>query len=104
VSNRPQSTRGHGYFRYMVDPASGDHVLKGRWGLGDDDTDGGEWNAYKSKTREPDLDSLGGGGSSGGESSGDSDEGSSDSDEGSSSDDTGSESSGSEDEDEDDIF
>lgn len=55
VSNRPQQTRGHGYFRYMVDATNGDHLVKGRWGLNDSDTDGGEWNAYKSRTREPDL-------------------------------------------------
>jgi hypothetical protein len=56
VSNLPQETRGHGYFRYMVDASNGDHVLKGRWGLDDDDSDGGEWNAYKSRTRTPELD------------------------------------------------
>ena len=55
VSNRPQETRGHGYFQYMVDASNGDHVLKGRWGLGDDDTGGGEWSAYKSRKQEPDL-------------------------------------------------
>ena len=55
VSNRPQETRGHGYFRYMVDASNGDHVLKGRWGLDEDNTGGGEWNAYKSRTGEPDL-------------------------------------------------
>ena len=38
VSNRPQTTRGHGYFRYMVDASNGDHLLKGRWGLDDDDS------------------------------------------------------------------
>lgn len=58
VSNRPQETRGHGYFQYFVDPNSGDHVLKGRWGIGDNNTNGGEWNAYRSRTREPDPDSL----------------------------------------------
>lgn len=57
VSNRPQETRGHGYFRYMIDASNGDHVLKGRWGLDDDDSSGGEWNAYKSRTRQPELDS-----------------------------------------------
>ena len=72
VSNRPQESHGRGYFRYMVDPSSGDHVIKGRWGLDDDDTNGGEWNAYKSKTREPDLEGFGGGKSSGGESEGES--------------------------------
>jgi hypothetical protein len=55
VSNRPQQTRGHGYFRYMVDASNGDHLIKGRWGLNDDNTTGGEWNAYKSRTREPDM-------------------------------------------------
>jgi hypothetical protein len=67
VSNRPQQTRGHGYFRYMVDASNGDHVLKGRWGLGDDDSDGGEWNAYKSRTRKPELDQPGLSESAGGE-------------------------------------
>jgi hypothetical protein len=67
VSNRPQETRGHGYFRYMIDASNGDHVLKGRWGLNDDDSTGGEWNAYKSRTREPDLESLDGEPTSGGE-------------------------------------
>ena len=71
VSNRPQETIGHGYFRYMVDPANGDHVLKGRWGLADSDMDGGEWNAYKSRKLEPDLEKFGGGESSGGESTSD---------------------------------
>ena len=70
VSNRPQESRGHGYFRYMVDPANGDHVLKGRWGLNEDDHDGGEWNAYKSRKLEPDLDKFGDEPTSGGEASG----------------------------------
>ena len=67
VSNRPSETIGHGYFRYMVDPANGDHVLKGRWGLDDSDTNGGEWNAYKSRKMEPDLEKFGPEPSSGGE-------------------------------------
>ena len=71
VSNRPTETRGHGYFRYMIDPDSGDHVLKGRWGLGDDDESGGEWNAYKFKNREPQV-----GFATGGEKAAGSDEGS----------------------------
>jgi len=70
VSNRPQETIGHGYFHYLIDPSNGEHVLKGRWGLGDDESNGGEWNAYKSKSREPDPDSLGVGPTSGGESGG----------------------------------
>jgi hypothetical protein len=69
VSNRPQESIGHGYFRYMVDPANGDHVLKGRWGLDDSDMNGGEWNAYKSRKLEPDLEKFGDEPTSGGESS-----------------------------------
>jgi hypothetical protein len=68
VSNRPQTTIGHGYFRYLIDPANGDHVLKGRWGLDDSDMNGGEWNAYKSRKLEPDLEKFGGEPTSGGES------------------------------------
>ena len=62
VSNRPTETKGRGYFRYVVDPNSGDHVLRGRWGLGDEDSTGGEWNAYKSKSREPEVGFASGGG------------------------------------------
>jgi hypothetical protein len=84
ISNRPQKTVGRGYFHYIVDPSNGDHILKGRWGNGDDEADGGEWNAYKSRNREPDLESFGGGdgGGSGGEDDDlDDDSGSSDDDE-----------------------
>lgn len=71
VSNRATETKGHGYFRYVVDPSSGDHVLKGEWGLGEQEVGGGPWNAYKAKGKEPKLTLK----SSGGESdSSDSDE------------------------------
>ena len=71
VSNRSQETRGHGYFRYVVDPANGDHILKGEWGLGDSQLGGGPWNAYKAKGKEPHLtESTSSGGES--DSSGDS--------------------------------
>lgn len=79
VSNRPQETKGHGYFQYMVDPNSGDHVLKGRWGIGDSDTNGGEWNAYRARNKEPDPDSLRDKKTSGGENDLDSDDSSDDS-------------------------
>ena len=85
VSNRAQETRGHGYFRYVVDPGNGDHILKGEWGLGDAMLGGGPWNAYKAKGKEPHLtessssggesgDSSESGSDSSGESNGDSDE------------------------------
>jgi len=88
VSNRPQETRGHGYFRYMIDASNDETTLKGRWGLDEDNTAGGEWTAYKTKKGEPDLENFGPQDSAGGESgdegessdgeSGDSSEGSSD--------------------------
>ena len=55
VSNRAQETTGHGYFRYVVDPANGDHLLKGEWGLGEQEMGGGPWNAYKARGKEPKL-------------------------------------------------
>jgi hypothetical protein len=64
VSNRAQETRGHGYFRYVVDPANGDHILKGEWGLGDSMLGGGPWNAYKAKNKEPHLTQTTSGGDS----------------------------------------
>jgi hypothetical protein len=66
ISNRPTETRGRGYFRYMIDPSNGDHVLKGEWGIGDNETGGGPWNAWKSKHSQPKL-STDSGESSGGE-------------------------------------
>jgi hypothetical protein len=67
VSNKPTVTKGRGYFQYIVDKVNDDHVLKGEWGQGDDETGGGPWNAWKSKTGRPHL-SSGSGESSGGES------------------------------------
>jgi hypothetical protein len=96
VSNRPQETKGHGYFKYLIDPNSGDHILKGRWGIGEDSINGGEWNAYRSKNREPDPDSLRDEKTSGGEDL--------DSDDSESSDDSSSGDSSGEGESEDDIF
>jgi hypothetical protein len=69
VSNRANETRGHGYFRYMIDKSNGDHVLSGEWGLGDAETGGGPWRAVKSKRKVPHLSTENGGdNSSGGES------------------------------------
>lgn len=73
VSNRAQETRGHGYFRYVIDKGNGDHVLQGEWGLGDSMTGGGPWNAVKSKRKEPHLSHETSGGDSNDEST-DSDE------------------------------
>jgi hypothetical protein len=64
VSNRPQEAKGRGYFRYVVDPSNGDHVLKGEWGLGDQEVGGGPWNGYKAKNKEPRLSTESSGGES----------------------------------------
>lgn len=55
VSNRAQQSKGKGYFRYVVDASNGDHVLKGEWGLGDNEVGGGPWNGYKAKNKQPRL-------------------------------------------------
>lgn len=74
VSNRPTETRGHGYFQYFI--VDGDHHIKGRWGLGDDDSSGGDWTAYKMKGRTPERGFARGGAGSGEGSESGSDEGS----------------------------
>jgi hypothetical protein len=74
VSNRAQETRGHGYFRYVVDPGNGEHVLKGEWGLGDAMMGGGPWNGVKSKRKEPKLTQSASGGESDEETEGGSEE------------------------------
>jgi hypothetical protein len=79
VSNRAQETRGHGYFRYIVDKSNGDHLLKGEWGLGDSQTGGGPWNGYKAKNKEPKLTEKTSGGESDAEGESDSDSKKSDS-------------------------
>lgn len=53
VAGKPLETRGKGYFRYVIDPSSGEHMLKGEWGLGDDYSGGGPWEAWKSKRQPP---------------------------------------------------
>lgn len=59
VMGKPTTTSGHGYFVYVIDKEERGkakyevHRLEGEWGLGDDDTGGGEWTATKSRSREP---------------------------------------------------
>lgn len=74
VANRPQETRGHGYFRYVIKKENDEHRLEGKWGLGDDYESGGTWEAYKMKGREPDV-SQGGDSGGGGSDFDDDDEG-----------------------------
>lgn len=60
IANLPKETRGKGFFRYRVDPGNGDHVLQGRWWLGDDTRNSGVWNAYKMQRRQPQVDGASG--------------------------------------------
>lgn len=62
VQGRPTITRGRGYFQYRVGDDDRHNIL-GEWGIDDDETGGGEWNAYRLRNRRPELstDSSGGG-------------------------------------------
>jgi hypothetical protein len=78
IVGRPNTTKGHGYFRIVKSEADETWNLDGRWGNDASEHNGGPWTAVKSKTRKPDVDGDGAEGSSGsGSSSGSS--GSSDS-------------------------
>jgi len=61
VSGRPTVTRGRGYFRYTIGD-DGAHNILGEWGIDDNETGGGSWNAYRMRNRQPRLstDSTGG--------------------------------------------
>jgi hypothetical protein len=85
IVGRPNMSKGHGYFRVSYDEPEKAWKIDGRWGMDDDDSDGGPWSAIRARNRKPDVDGDGGsdsdegGGDSGGENSG-SDESSSGSD------------------------
>jgi hypothetical protein len=96
VVGRPTMTRGRGYFQYALD-SNGDHVFTGQWGADDNETGGGQWNAWRDRrrTRRPSPDcteSTDSGGS--GEQQGDSFEGGGSSGSGSGSGTTGGDSGG----------
>lgn len=82
VANRPNESRGHGYFRYVI-TETGEHRLEGEWGIDGNDSGGGPWTSYKMKNRVPEI----GSGGSGGGSSGYDDDGYDDSDDDEDSDD-----------------
>lgn len=51
------TSKGRGYFRY-TEPKEGEaHVIKGEWGLGQDET-GQSWEAVKQQNMRPDPDSV----------------------------------------------
>jgi hypothetical protein len=53
VQGKPQVRRGKGYFRIEIGE-DGDQYLKGEWGMGDEISGGGPWNAVKMRRGEPD--------------------------------------------------
>ncbi|MBX3272912.1 MAG: hypothetical protein KF729_21800 [Sandaracinaceae bacterium] len=52
VVGRPVTTRGRGYFRYQID-AAGDHVIQGEWGVDDNSSGGGVWEAVRDRRARP---------------------------------------------------
>jgi hypothetical protein len=53
VSGKPQVRRGRGYFRIQIGE-DGDQYVKGEWGMDDDVSGGGPWNAVKLRRGQPD--------------------------------------------------
>ena len=53
VAGKPQVRRGRGYFRIQIGE-DGDQYIQGEWGMDDDLTGGGPWNAVKLRRGEPD--------------------------------------------------
>lgn len=53
VAGKPQIRRGRGYFRIELGE-DGDQYLRGEWGMGDELSGGGPWNAVKLRRGEPD--------------------------------------------------
>jgi len=53
VSGKPQIRRGKGYFRIEIGE-DGDTYVKGEWGMDEDLSGGGPWNAVKLRRGQPD--------------------------------------------------
>ncbi|MCB9593468.1 MAG: hypothetical protein H6719_12110 [Sandaracinaceae bacterium] len=68
VAGRAVTTRGRGYFRYEIGQDS-DHYIRGEWGVDDNTTGGGEWNAVRDRRARPSQ-NAGSTGTSGGDDSG----------------------------------
>lgn len=54
VRGYPTKARGRGYFKFTVGEDGKDNIL-GEWGIDDNETGGGPWNAYKLRNRKPEL-------------------------------------------------
>jgi hypothetical protein len=53
VAGKPQIRRGRGYFQIQIGE-DGDQYIKGEWGMDDDVSGGGPWNAVKLRKGQPD--------------------------------------------------
>ncbi|MGB5286605.1 MAG: hypothetical protein WCB63_06155 [Polyangiales bacterium] len=53
VVGKPQIRRGRGYFHIEIGE-DGDQYIKGEWGMDDDVSGGGPWNAVKLRRGQPD--------------------------------------------------
>lgn len=54
VSGVPRTNRGRGYFRYSLGD-DGDHYIQGEWGVDNNETGGGPWEAVRDRRRRPNL-------------------------------------------------
>jgi len=54
VAGRPVTTRGRGYFQYAIGDDE-DHYIRGEWGVDDNMTGGGEWNAVRDRRARPTI-------------------------------------------------
>ncbi|MGE0786846.1 MAG: hypothetical protein AB7S26_14335 [Sandaracinaceae bacterium] len=66
VPGRPTITRGRGYFRYTIGE-DGVHYIEGEWGVDDNASGGGEWNAYRDRRARPQLHDPSGSATGGGD-------------------------------------
>jgi len=53
VAGKPQVRRGKGYFQIQIGE-DGDQYIKGEWGMDDEVSGGGPWNAVKLRKGQPD--------------------------------------------------
>jgi hypothetical protein len=55
VPGRPNITKGHGYFRLVLDPHDQHQRIEGEWGLDEDEIGGGPWTGEKLGRRDPEC-------------------------------------------------
>jgi hypothetical protein len=74
VAGRPVTTRGRGYFRFVVGDDTDSYIV-GEWGHDDNETGGGPWRGVRDRRRRPRLSTDSGGGSTAGGDDGGGEEG-----------------------------